>query len=190
MPSFDTNLFLYLNAGASPNAIVAGLAIFITRYLQFLVPVYLIALWLRNTNKSRQTVTSIALALLIAVVLNYLIGMIWFRPRPFMAGLGHTLMTHRPNSSFPSKHGITFACCAAVLFMVGRMAAGWVAVGCGIVMAWSRIYIGVHYPLDMVGSVIVVVVSRTAPVRTGGATMMSSYLAPVVVGKGTNSRYL
>ncbi len=159
MPSFDTSLFLYLNAGSSPNALVAEFAIFISRYLQFLVPIYLIALWLRNANKSRQTVISIALALLIAVALSYVIGLVWFRPRPFMVGLGHALVAHRPSSSFPSNHGIIFACCAAVLFMVGRKVAAWAAVGCGIVMAWSRIYIGVHYPLDMVGSVIVAVVS-------------------------------
>lgn len=159
MQGFDTNLFLYLNAGATPNAVVAGFGILITRYLQFLIPVYLIALWLGNTNKSRQTVITIALALLIAVTLSYLIGLVWFRPRPFMVGLGHALVAHRPNSSFPSNHGIVFVCCAAVLFMVGRRAAAWVAVGCGIIIAWSRIYIGVHYPLDMVGSVIVAVVS-------------------------------
>jgi len=159
MPSFDTNLFLYLNAGPSPNALVVEFAIFISRYLQFLVPIYLIALWLRNANKSRETAISIALALLVAVALSYLIGLVWFRPRPFMVGLGHTLVAHRPNSSFPSNHGIVFACCAAVLFMMGRKVAAWAAVVCGVVMAWSRIYIGVHYPLDMVGSVIVAVVS-------------------------------
>lgn len=92
----------------------------------FLIPIYLIALWLRNTNKSRQTVISIALVLLIAVTLSYLIGLIWFLPRPFMVGPGYTLIAHRPNSSFPSNHGIVFVCCAAVLFVVGAESLlGW-----------------------------------------------------------------
>ncbi|PWJ74861.1 undecaprenyl-diphosphatase [Pseudaminobacter salicylatoxidans] len=155
MFTFDSNLFLLLNAGATPNAIVSWLAISATKVLLLLIPLYLVVLWLLGGRRRRLTAIALLLALVIAIVLSYLVGLVMFRPRPFMVGLGHALVEHRPNASFPSNHGLAFATCAAVLFMLRRKTVAWVATGLGLVMAWSRIYIGVHYPLDMVGSIIV-----------------------------------
>lgn len=76
-----------------------------------------------------------------------------------MIGLGPALVEHRPNSSFPSNHGLAFAVSAAVLLMLRRKGVAWTATGLGIVVGWSRIYIGVHYPLDMVGSIMVAILA-------------------------------
>jgi undecaprenyl-diphosphatase len=38
----------------------------------------------------------------------------------------------------------------------------WLAVALGILVAWSRIYIGIHYPLDMVGAAILGVFAAMA----------------------------
>lgn len=94
-------------------------------------------------------------ALVIAIAMSYTVGLVAFRPRPFMIGLGNALIDHRPNSSFPSNHGLAFAVCAIVLFLLRRTAMAWIATGLGIVVAWSRIYVGVHYPLDMAGSIVI-----------------------------------
>jgi undecaprenyl-diphosphatase len=155
MLQLDNDLFLLLNAGPNPSAIVAGLALFATKFLMLLIPIYLAWLWVSGGRRNRLTTIALCIALGIAIVMSYMIGLVAFRPRPFMVGLGNALVEHRPNSSFPSNHGLAFAVCAALLFMVRRKGAAWAATIVGVIVGWSRIYIGVHYPLDMVGSIVV-----------------------------------
>ena len=162
MFQFDNDLFLLLNAGSAPNATVAWLAIFITRFLVLLIPLGLVGLWISGGRRNRLTAIALCAALAIAIVMSAIVGLVFFRPRPFMVGLGHALVDHRPNSSFPSNHALAFATCAAVLFMVRRKGAAWIATAAGIIVAWSRIYIGVHYPLDMLGSIVLAVLAAMA----------------------------
>lgn len=157
MLDFDTDLFLLLNAGSTPNTIAAWLAIFIAKFVVLVIPLYLAWLWIAGGRRNRLTAVALVLAFLLAIVLSYLIGLVAFRPRPFMAGVGHALGEHRPNGSFPSNHGLAFAVSAALLFMIRRRSAAWWAAGLGLLVAWSRIYIGVHYPLDMLGAAILAV---------------------------------
>lgn len=157
MLKLDSELFLLLNAGAHPNAAIARLAIFAAKFVIIAIPLYLAVLWMTGARRNRLTAIALVLAFAIALLLSTLIGMVVFRPRPFMIGLGHALVEHRPNSSFPSNHGLAFAVWAAVLFMLRRRAVAWLAVVLGVLVAWSRIYIGIHYPLDMVGAAVLAI---------------------------------
>lgn len=157
MLKLDSELFLLLNAGAHPNAAIAWLAIFAAKFVIIAIPLYLAVLWMTGARRNRLTAIALVLAFAIALLLSTLIGMVVFRPRPFMIGLGHALVEHRPNSSFPSNHGLAFAVWAAVLFMLRRRAVAWLAVVLGVLVAWSRIYIGIHYPLDMVGAAVLAI---------------------------------
>lgn len=178
MLKLDTDLFLLLNAGPTPNATVAGLALFATKFIVLLIPLYLGVLWVRGGGRNRLTAIALLLALAIAIVMSSAIGLVVFRPRPFMIGLGNALVEHRPNSSFPSNHGLAFAVCAAVLFMLRRKGSAWTAAALGVLVGWSRIYIGVHYPLDMVGSIIVAVLAAMASLwimaRFGAMLLMTA----------------
>ena len=68
------------------------------------------------------------------------------RPRP----LDHPLVPEPTSDSFPSGHAATsFACAATLAFMLPRNAAPVLyALAAGI--AYSRVYVGVHYPLDVI----------------------------------------
>jgi undecaprenyl-diphosphatase len=162
MFKLDNDLFLLLNAGPTPDAAVAGLAIFATKFLVLLIPLFIAGLWFAGGNRNRQTAIALVVALVIAIVASYAVGLVVFRPRPFMIGLGNALVDHRPNSSFPSNHGLVFAVCATLLFLVRSKAAAWAATVIGIIVAWSRIYVGVHYPLDMIGAIVIAVPAAMA----------------------------
>jgi undecaprenyl-diphosphatase len=112
-------------------------------------------LWLGNTRVTRLVALTSILALTIALAANQIIGLVAYTPRPFLIGLGHQLIDHRPSSSVPSNHGtIIFTYAAALAFC--RVWCLSVVVGClGPLVAWSRIYLGVHFPFDMLGAAIV-----------------------------------
>jgi membrane-associated phospholipid phosphatase len=77
-------------------------------------------------------------------------------PRPFMIGLGHTLIPHVADSSFPSDHlTLWWAVTFSLAMQRGPRMAGLILAPLGIPIAWARIYLGVHFPFDMFGAVIV-----------------------------------
>jgi undecaprenyl-diphosphatase len=93
--------------------------------------------------------------IVLGVGVNQLIAIVWQHPRPFMIGLGRTLIPHAPDSSFPSDHMVVFCSVGLVLLLGGELRLGsatWIA---GLLVAWARIFLGVHFPLDMLGSVMV-----------------------------------
>jgi undecaprenyl-diphosphatase len=96
----------------------------------------------------------IPLAMLIEIStflsVNYLVG----RPRPDVTKIGPIPRTY----SFPSGHVAATAVCwfgaALLLYLFGRWTLSRVISAIGAVMvvltAWSRVYLGMHHPLDVV----------------------------------------
>ena len=61
----------------------------------------------------------------------------------------HTLIPKPHSHSFPSGHATTSFACATVLgVLVPRFRAGFFVLAAAV--AWSRVYVGVHYPLDVI----------------------------------------
>jgi undecaprenyl-diphosphatase len=77
------------------------------------------------------------------------------RARPFQASADVRVIAPQPvNHSFPSGHAATaFAGAAALSRLWPGVRAGLWALAC--LIALSRVYVGVHYPLDVLGGAIV-----------------------------------
>jgi undecaprenyl-diphosphatase len=153
--SLNQSLFLALNAGEAPWPAVVFVAIVAAKALIFLVPLHLILIWVGGERAVRFVALSALIALVIALAVNGVVGFLTYSPRPFVIGLGHTLIDHRPNSSFPSNHATVFFAYAASLAIYGRRTLAASFAGIGLVVAWSRIYLGIHYPGDMLGAAMV-----------------------------------
>jgi undecaprenyl-diphosphatase len=70
------------------------------------------------------------------------------RPRPTEAGIAMTLRTHRPGSyGFPSNHACNAFAGAAVLGLAETPLL-WPAMAVAAMVAYSRVYVGVHFPAD------------------------------------------
>jgi undecaprenyl-diphosphatase len=84
---------------------------------------------------------------LISLALRQLIG----RDRPFVLYPEPRPLVHPPSSgSFPSGHASAAFACATVMAWASPRLAVPVYVLAAVV-AWSRVYVGVHYPLDVLG---------------------------------------
>jgi undecaprenyl-diphosphatase len=74
------------------------------------------------------------------------------RPRPYEVVAG-AILRQQPahGTSFPSSHtAAAFATAIALLPFLSRPV-GVVAIGYAALVGWSRVYVGVHYPLDVLG---------------------------------------
>lgn len=94
--------------------------------------------------------------MVLGLIANSVIGALYFHPRPFMIGLGHQYLAHRPDGSFPSDHA-TFLWCLGFALVALDAFRAWavVVLAMGLAVAWARVYLGVHFPFDMGGSLIV-----------------------------------
>jgi len=91
-----------------------------------------------------------SLGMLLALALNQPIGAMVNEARPY-ASLPNILVLATPTAdpSFPSDHAMVAGAVTAALFLVDRRL-GWVSAFAALLMAFSRVYIAAHYPLDVV----------------------------------------
>jgi len=76
------------------------------------------------------------------------------RPRPYLS-LSEAILRQDParGTSFPSSH--TAIVTAVVVALLPLLPRPWRVVGIIVILvvAWSRMYFGVHHPLDLLGGV-------------------------------------
>ncbi|WP_298292195.1 phosphatase PAP2 family protein [Thiomonas sp.] len=162
------NLGLYLHwaASGSAGAVSIGIARVLAEYAIAAVPLLLVWGWLRQPA-GRAALLQATAAALLALGVNQLIGTVFFEPRPFAIGLGPALLAHAPDSGFPSDHVTVLAAVAVSLLLhPAWRRTGMLLAALAAAVAWARVYLGVHWPLDMVGAVIV-----------GGATALALHAA-------------
>jgi undecaprenyl-diphosphatase len=155
LEAFNEALFLTINATPSTPRWLIDIAIAIANDVIYLVPLLLAVLWLSGDRTRRDAAVRAFCVAMLAQGINQLIGLAWTHPRPFMIGLGHTFVEHAPDSSFPSDHVTMFASIALTLLVGNVRSYGWLMVLAGAVVAWARVFVGVHFPLDMAGALCV-----------------------------------
>jgi undecaprenyl-diphosphatase len=125
----------------------------------------------------------VAAALVVAFGLGLVAAGLHPEARPFTTHPRlRQLIAHEPGQSFPSDHSTAaFALAfATVVFLSHRW--GAVLVGAALLIGFSRVYGGVHYPGDILGSMIV------AAIAVGGvAAFVHAVNAPSAVTATTSA---
>ncbi|AUA56799.1 Putative undecaprenyl-diphosphatase ybjG [Achromobacter spanius] len=160
-------LFLSINADPATAAWQIQAALLLANRLILFVPAALVAMWLWGGQAQRSLALKALTSIGAALFISYLCGALWPQPRPFVLGLGHAFFPHKATSSFPSNHTIIIATFAFALIFDRRWAGwGWAALLAALVVGTSRVYLGVHFPLDIAGGLILapIVSAATAAV--------------------------
>jgi undecaprenyl-diphosphatase len=103
--------------------------------------------------------------MLIAIGVNQFIGNAVAEPRPYaVLPHIHMLVSRSTDYSFPSDHAVMAGAVAAGVLLAGRRL-GVLAVVMAVLMAFARVYVGAHFPLDVI-----------AGLAVGAAVCVASYL--------------
>lgn len=111
-------------------------------------------------NRARRAVVYATVAGVLALVVNVLVSHAApYRPRPFvlLPHAVHQLISHKADTSFPSDHAAGSFAFAVGLFYAGASDGIWALIlAAGVAVA--RVFVGVHWPTDvMVGAVVGVI---------------------------------
>ncbi|AZV42606.1 bacitracin ABC transporter permease [Peribacillus asahii] len=126
------------------------LMILISNKIRYVFIFVLIFMWFRNDfykKVSCNAVISVGLTLFI----NTLIKLFYFKPRPFVKRRVGILIPSKKDSSFPSKHTLLVFAISTSIFLYDRVLGSimWIL---SVLTGFSRIWVGHHYPSDIIGS--------------------------------------
>ncbi len=157
MLTLNQDIFLSINSYALKSHLLDSVMTVAARDMPFLFIGLLLYLWFKN-KKDEALYAGYATTL--GVGINLVTGLFYFHNRPFMDHLGVTLLAHKAENSFPSDH-TTFTVSIALMLLYFKstrtigVISTFLALWCGI----ARVYSGVHYPFDIMGSIIVSIIA-------------------------------
>ena len=177
LEGLNQSLFLWINADPATPVWQIHAAMLVANRLILLVPAVLAALWLWGGRPQRDLALKALASIAVALFASYLCGALWPHARPFVLGLGQAFFPHKATSSFPSNHTIIIATLACTLIHDRRWAGwGWLTLAAAVLVGASRVYLGVHFPLDILGGLLL------APVAAGLAAMAWSRCGEPLTG--------
>ncbi len=162
----DHQLFQAINSLAGRWQFLDWLGIFCAKFLIWVIFI-IVAIWWLNLARTRASHNwpiegkrkwlifgSVSLSLVLSVLINQLLAMVKFRSRPFLNFNINKLIEPLSEKSFPSDHAtVAFAISTAVFFYNKKL--GSVLIFLSVLISIGRIFAGVHYPIDIIGGMIV-----------------------------------
>jgi len=153
----NKKIFLFINSFAGKNHFFDLLMIAFAKIIPYLFILMLIYLWF---SKKKNEVLFAGYSAILGVIISKSIGLIYFHPRPFMDKIGTLLIHHKADSSFPSDHTtFTMSIALMLLYFKSTRILGIVLILLALLCGIARIYVGVHYPFDILGGILVGVIA-------------------------------
>lgn len=151
----NQNLFLAINGWAGQHSWLDRLMIFSAEYLWILMALGVLALLAVNYRRWRDLVlVSLGSAVIARAIVAEIFKLLYTSPRPYaVLAQTHLLLAKETDNSFPSGHTIFVFALAAGVYMYHKKLGAWLYALAALV-AFARIFTGVHWPYDIFAGVI------------------------------------
>jgi undecaprenyl-diphosphatase len=152
-------IFDAINDGAGHTAVIDDPMKWAAEYLLYAVVLVAVGLWFWGRSReargvNRRLVLQAALSGVISLGVVAVIQHFYQHPRPFaVRGDVHLILSHSADASFPSEH-VAVAAAVAGAFFWGARSVGTPMLLAVVVLAFARVFVGVHYPADVVAALV------------------------------------
>lgn len=155
----NMGLFRLINNLANKNTVLDKIMIFFSKdvpyiFMAVIAIVFILGITKKNSDQRKIAFNTVVITV-INLVINLMIRSIFHVDRPFVHNKVNLLMSHDTASSFPSNHATGTMSIALGLTKYNKLFGTMLTV-ISIVVGFSRIYVGHHYPMDIIGAYIIV----------------------------------
>ncbi len=160
LQNLDVALFRFVNGSLQNNVLdfLMPLVTDLNRHTVVLIAVgvVLVLLFVLGGKNGKYAVLALIVGIAFSDQLNSSVAkFVLARPRPCHAlPYVHLLVGCGSGYSFPSSHAVNTFCGAVILSFFFPRAARWLYAFAAVV-AFSRVYVGVHYPSDVIGGAVI-----------------------------------
>ncbi len=171
MTNIDWFIFQKINSLASKIFWLDILAVFLADY--FIYFIFLFAclfyffLWFRKKKIPWQEVSIFVSILVLAFLIHFLITLFYSRLRPYISHpevLRLTYPLRKFGSSLPSVHAtLAFSLAFAIMLINRKM--GWFFLASAFLIGLARVFVGVHWPFDILASFVVTFILSQLVIR-------------------------
>jgi undecaprenyl-diphosphatase len=160
---FDYFLSQKLNSLTGQSLIFDLIIVFFAEFLIFLLPFLIILFYLFSKEEKRivyrKKFFHIFLSVFLSLLISQLIGLIYFRERPFVKNpLIHQLVNVHSKKSLPSDHSCFSFSFAFSIFLIDKKL-GILFLILSFLIGLGRVFAGVHYPSDILVSFLISIFS-------------------------------
>ncbi|MCJ8014788.1 undecaprenyl-diphosphatase [Paenibacillus sp. KQZ6P-2] len=175
----DYQLFHTVNEWASSASYLNSVMIFLAEDAFYLFCIGLLVYWFTRSDENRRMVVESAIAACLGLAISWILGQMFYRDRPFAAHTVNQLIDHAANASFPSDHALGAFILATSIALFRKEGIVWLILA-GLI-AFSRVWTGVHYPGDVVaGALIGVLVSSVVHLVLWKSVALSGWVSACI----------
>ena len=158
------NLYLFhiLNVPDQTSIWMINYASLIAHDLVYLFLLIFAIAWFRGSYEVKTGIIKAFIFTAITLLMSEVLSAVLNTPRPFVMDVGRTLIEHAPTGSFPSNHMSIFSGIAFAYYFSPQRDLGRILIWTAWLVAWSRVYVGVHFPIDMLGAFLMAITVNLA----------------------------
>jgi undecaprenyl-diphosphatase len=126
-------------------------------FIYLVVPLLIVLWFLPGEDRALRQRVSLAVpaAVVLALAIGLAAGLLYSDSRPFVADPGtRQLISHSADNGFPSDHALV-GFSAATTLLSWRLFAGVAVMAAAALIGFARIFVGVHWPLDILGGAVI-----------------------------------
>ncbi|WDI78498.1 phosphatase PAP2 family protein [Candidatus Purcelliella pentastirinorum] len=158
MFSLNKEIFLYINATPNSSFFFINLSIFFAKYIIYSIPVFIIYNWFFvnkfNVYFKHELVLKSMLGIIYSLFYSLIFGKIYPSNRPIFENFGYCyFVEHVLDQSYPSHHSSVAFTFSFILIKLRLFKCGMLFLLISFFISWSRIYLGLHWPIDILGSI-------------------------------------
>lgn len=170
MYEFDAAVTHAINGLAERSAAVDFLMNWISVIGVPLLVLVVAGKWWQRTDRiyTRHVLVAAGFSFLLGLAFNRLILLFVHRMRPYDAGVTHLLIARSADPSFPSDHATATFAIAATFLVHGMRRVGVGFLTAALLMILSRVYVGTHYLVDVLGGALTGIVAAIVVRRVYG----------------------